>query len=259
MSILKRTSRIGRQYSHGRYSGQIGIRKPSPMRDFQLPPSVDLRPQFPPCYDQGSWGTCTENAVAGVLHAMQPITARWMPSRLYLAYEASTVHEEDGVTTFVSILDPCMLTGYTEESLWPYDQAHLDIAPNATATFDAAKHRIGCYARVPDNDLTSLKTSLALGKPVLLGVQCYAGFEDAITASTGDVPTPGWWERLKGCLGGHGIVAVGYDDKTQRIRFRNSWGIGWGCAGYGTIGYDYFTNSSLSNDCWTISSLVETP
>jgi hypothetical protein len=197
---------------------------------------------------------------------MQPIATRWMPSRLYLAWEAATIHEEQGVTSFVDILDPILLTGYTSESRWTYDVANLDIRPNTTADFDAAKHKIGCFSRVPDNDLNALKIALAAAaldvtkpKGVLIGIQCYSGLEDAITASTGDVPTPGWFERLKGCLGGHGIVAVGYNDATQRITFRNSWGTRWGASGYGTIGFDYFTNSSLSEDCWTISNLVETP
>jgi hypothetical protein len=33
----------------------------------QLPSSVDLRSQFPPAYDQGELGSCTANAVAGLV------------------------------------------------------------------------------------------------------------------------------------------------------------------------------------------------
>ena len=32
-----------------------------------LPPSVDLRPQCPPVYDQGDLGSCTANAIAAAL------------------------------------------------------------------------------------------------------------------------------------------------------------------------------------------------
>jgi len=53
-------------------------------------------------------------------------------------------------------------------------------------------------------------------------------------------------------LGGHAIMIVGYDEYSQRFIVRNSWGIGWGQAGYFTISYAYFLNPGLSNDFWTI-------
>jgi C1A family cysteine protease len=47
-------------------------------------------------------------------------------------------------------------------------------------------------------------------------------------------------------------MAVGYDDSQQRFIVRNSWGTGWGMAGYFTIPYAYLTQSDLSDDFWTI-------
>ena len=56
-------------------------------------------------------------------------------------------------------------------------------------------------------------------------------------------------------LGGHAVLAVGYDNDQQRFRFRNSWGTGWGQEGYGTIPYAYLTTRSLSSDfCANTSS-----
>ena len=43
------------------------------------------------------------------------------------------------------------------------------------------------------------------------------------------MPTPG--EKL---LGGHAVLAVGYDEAEQRFIVRNSWGTGWGKKGYFT-------------------------
>jgi C1A family cysteine protease len=40
-------------------------------------------------------------------------------------------------------------------------------------------------------------------------------------------------------LGGHAVLAVGYDDKSKRLTVRNSWGSNWGKGGYFTMPYDY--------------------
>jgi C1A family cysteine protease len=65
---------------------------------------------------------------------------------------------------------------------------------------------------------------------------------------------PGSQERV---LGGHAIVAVGYDDKTRLFKFRNSWGTGWGDKGYGHLPYAYLTDTNLASDFWTIRAITE--
>ena len=57
-------------------------------------------------------------------------------------------------------------------------------------------------------------------------------------------------------VGGHAVMAVGYDDSQGRFIVRNSWGDGWGMGGYFTFPYAYMTQRSLSSDFWTIR-LVE--
>ncbi len=42
-----------------------------------------------------------------------------------------------------------------------------------------------------------------------------------------------------GYRGSHWVVAVGYNDDTREIEFKNSWGKGWGDDGYGYLSYDY--------------------
>jgi C1A family cysteine protease len=56
-------------------------------------------------------------------------------------------------------------------------------------------------------------------------------------------------------LGGHAVMAVGYDDATQRFLIRNSWGSAWGLQGYFTMPYDYLHNRNLSDDFWTIRAM----
>ena len=53
-------------------------------------------------------------------------------------------------------------------------------------------------------------------------------------------------------VGGHAVLAVGYDDASQAFIVRNSWGVGWGQEGYFTMPYAYLTTRALSSDFWTI-------
>jgi len=53
-------------------------------------------------------------------------------------------------------------------------------------------------------------------------------------------------------VGGHAVLAVGYDDAAKRFILRNSWGTKWGMQGYFTMPYDYLANRNLSDDFWTI-------
>ena len=55
-------------------------------------------------------------------------------------------------------------------------------------------------------------------------------------------------------IGGHAVMAVGYDDTQCRFIVCNSWGPGWGIKGYFTIPYAYLIDSNLADDFWTIRS-----
>ena len=104
------------------------------------------------------------------------------------------------------------------------------------------------YQRVP-RAIDQFRGCLAAGFPFVFGFSVYESFESRTVARTGEMPMPRMRESL---LGGHAVLAVGYDDDTGRFLARNSWGPRWGLGGYFTMPYDYLLDAGLSDDFWTI-------
>ncbi|HAC46528.1 MAG TPA: peptidase, partial [Chloroflexi bacterium] len=98
-------------------------------------------------------------------------------------------------------------------------------------------------------DLNQMKGCLASGYPFVFGFTVYESFESATVATSGHAPMPAPSERA---IGGHAVMAVGYEDANQWFLVRNSWGRGWGLAGYFTLPYTYLIQAGLASDFWTI-------
>ena len=52
-------------------------------------------------------------------------------------------------------------------------------------------------------------------------------------------------------VGGHAVLAVGYEDATQELIVRNSWGTQWGLNGYFYMPYS-FMDSQYTGDYYTL-------
>jgi len=94
-----------------------------------------------------------------------------------------------------------------------------------------------------------MKGCLASGYPFVFGFSVYESFESPQVAKTGIAPMPASSEKQ---IGGHAVIAVGYNDAQQRFIVRNSWGSGWGMRGYFTLPYAYLADGDLAADFWTI-------
>ncbi len=152
----------------------------------------------------------------------------------------------DGIKVVASI-GACM------EDLWPYNIASFTKKPNAAAYQCAAQHKIVLYRRLTQG-LDDMKSSLASGIPFVFGFSVYESFESDRVAKTGILYLPQEHESL---VGGHAVLAVGYDDRQKRFLVRNSWGADWGQNGHFTIPYEYLENSDLASDFWNIQSVEE--
>ena len=220
----------------------------------KLPPKIDLRPQCPPVYNQGQLGSCTGNAIAGAIQferRKQKLAPDFIPSRLFIYFNERVIEgsvESDSGAQIRDGIKSVAKLGDCPESEWPYDIAKFAVKPGARCYLDAMQYKAVQYQRVAQTP-NQMKGCLASGYPFVFGFSVYEGFEDARVAKTGILNMPAASEKN---LGGHAVLAVGYDDKQQRFSVRNSWGAKWGMRGYFTMPYAYLTDDNLVSDLWTI-------
>lgn len=222
--------------------------------DTKLPPSADLRKRglMPNMVrDQGQLGACTGFAIASMMESYRLNLAQqdevYSPLFIYF-YERqmeNTIPYDQGanIRDGMKVLN---VKGVCFESKWPYDPAKFTEEPGFFAQFLARFRRITngqiLYA-VPDS-ITEIKHTLAFGLGTVIGIDCW---QEIFTAPNGDVPMPVLGQDS---VGGHAIHLCGYDDKTQRFTFRNSWSYSWGAGGFGTLPYQYVLEHAF--DMWTI-------
>lgn len=221
-----------------------------------LPTSVDLRPLDSPIYDQGRLGSCTSNAIG----AMFQFVNRKMngvdfnPSRLFIYYNIRVLMGTVNVDSGAPIRDGMKVIrrkGACNETLWPYDITRFKLKPSAEAYADALNHQSIKYMRITRN-LTKMKQCLADGYPFVFGFVIHESFRTDVVNSTGVMPMPAQGEKA---LGGHAVMAVGYDDEKQCLIVRNSWGTWWGDKGYFYMPYSVITTPRMSSDFWTLRTV----
>lgn len=244
----------------------VGVAKPG----LTLPTSVDLREWCSPIENQGSLGSCTANAGVGIVEYFErrAFGRHIDASRLFL-YKAtrSLLHWTGDRGAFLrSTMAGLVLFGVPPEEYWPYVPTQFDAEPPAFCYAFAQNYKAISYYRLDPPGTTAgpllarIKAGLAGGLPSMFGFTVYSSYTQA--ASTGGkipAPTPG-----ESIVGGHAVVAVGYDDGmkikntnsggTQTVGallIRNSWGESWGTAGNGWLPYDYVLKG-LAKDWWSL-------
>jgi C1A family cysteine protease len=226
----------------------------------KLPSKTDLRPACPQVYDQGQLGSCTANAIGAAFEfeLMKQRVPDFMPSRLFIYYNErameGAVDSDSGAQIRDGIKSVNQL-GVCPEKMLPYDITTFTTKPSRKCYTEALKHQVLSYERVLRN-LNQIRGCLADGFPMVFGFSVYESFESEVVAKTGKLNMP---KMNEASMGGHAVVAVGYNDAQKRIIVRNSWGSKWGLSGYFTMPYDYLMNDNLSDDFWTIRLVEEAP
>lgn len=223
-----------------------------------LPPKVDLRDHFPPCYDQGALGSCTANAIAGLLHfdmLKQQEKRAAVPSRLFIYYNERVMEgtiDDDAGAEIRDGIKSVARWGSPNERYWPYIISKFTKKPSKTAYTRGEKRQSLEYRRLNNESLVDLKSCLAQGFPFTFGFTVYENFESRPFEDNWVLSVP---VRNEAVLGGHAVVAVGYDNEMDAFLVRNSWGEDWGIDGYYWQKYDYLTNWNLADDFWVITKV----
>ncbi|HZK71033.1 MAG TPA: C1 family peptidase [Clostridia bacterium] len=227
------------------------------VRAVKLPASVDLRDLLSPIEDQGNIGSCTAHAgVAALEYLENKNKVKFTDlSRLFVYYNTRVIEKTvsyDSGAEIRNTIKAMAKQGVCNEGMCPYIEKNYKKKPPASCYTDGIKRKILTYSRL--TTLTDMKSCLASGFPFQFGFSVYSSFCSDKVAETGIVNLPTKRESLEG---GHAVLAVGYDDSTQRFLVRNSWSAEWGMKGYFTIPYKYLTNSNLADDFWKIEIMQE--
>lgn len=221
-----------------------------------LPPRADLREVMPPIWDQGNLGSCTAFAVDAAFEfdqIRQSAESFFEPSHLFTYFNErvieGTVPYDAGAEMRDSI-KAVVEYGVCPQTMWAYDIDRFTEAP-PRACYDKALLNQGLVYCGVEQTLCQAQGVIASGFPFVLGFTVYSSFEDI--GADGVMPMPGPSESV---LGGHAVVAVGYDNETRRFIVRNSWGASWGDHGFFHMPYEFFISEDVA-DLFVLQSVEE--
>jgi C1A family cysteine protease len=223
-----------------------------------VPDLVDLRPGCSPIQNQDQLGCCTGFAIVGALEfdENKQREAFVKLSELFVYFNERDFEgdiNEDGGAQIRDGIKLIARLGVCQESLWPYNEERFRDRPSLEAFQDGLNHRAIAYKRViVEQD--QFEHALAAGYPIVMGITVFESFESDAVAANGLVPMPNI--QTEECMGGHAVLAVGYDRKRRLVIVRNSWGPDWGDHGYFYLPYEFMFGSGLVSDAWTVSQIA---
>lgn len=223
--------------------------------DSILPPIVDHRPDQSPIKNQEERSTCVSHASLGLLEAAPHVPDDL--SEQYAHYKFTEFlgrpHDRDnGLKTTDAAPFLARIDGRTcLEEEWTYipQQETIDAlveegtyAPPPAAVHDQT-YGYQAYKIIGDAGLEGesikntrfLESLLALGFNIVIGA--WASWDDENNRSVLRPLLDSNGQPIG--RGGHAMLVVGYDRPSQYFIVKNSWGPGWGHAGYGYFNYDF--------------------
>lgn len=223
---------------------------------FDVPISMDLRKWCSPIENQENIGSCTANAGVGLMEYYQRrVFGKYLNlSRLFLYKTTRNLLGWTGDTGAYlrTTMKAMVMLGVCPEKHLPYWTSAYDNEPTAfhyalAQNFQSMKYfRLDYHGISGKLLLDQIKLMIAAGLPCMFGFTVY----DSISSDAW-IPFP---RDGASAVGGHAIVAVGYDNEQGQgaLLIRNSWGESWGYDGYGWLPYEYVLQG-LANDFWCMS------
>jgi C1A family cysteine protease len=230
-------------------------------RDQKPSAKIDLRKYCSSIVNQGKLGSCTANAASGIVEYFQKKTFGTYSnvSRLFIYKATRNLMRMNGDTgTYIrTTMGALALFGVPPEKYWEYKTEDFDKEPPSfcysfAQNYQALKYfRLDEHGKTEKENLETIRETLATGIPIMFGFTVYSSIKEA---ERGRILFPEHNDRV---LGGHAVMAVGYDDDmeigkcTGAFIIRNSWGEEWGDMGYGYLPYEYVLKG-LALDWWAL-------
>jgi C1A family cysteine protease len=231
--------------------------------------SVDLKAWCSPIENQLNLGSCTAHAGVGLLEYFERRASgsHVDASRLFLYKVTRNLLGWTGDTGAYlrTTMAAMALLGAPPERFWPYVVADYENEPTAFVysladNFEAVSYyRLDPIGTQTTTLLARIKRYLQARLPSMFGFRVYSSYTQG--SKTGKIPFP---YRGDQPVGGHAVVAVGYDDNKKikhaargaptykgALLIRNSWGTSWGDNGYGWLPYEYVLKG-LAVDWWSL-------
>lgn len=208
------------------------------------PPSTSgVRLTMPPVGNQGSEGSCVGFAVGYAARSAEQYyrtgassysnsTNVFSPEFLYNQIKFSS--DCGSGSAMQAALDHIKLNGICSFQSMPYSSSNgCALLPTTAQLTEALNFKISNYSKLYTTDRVAIKAMVSQNHPVIISVIADNSF---ISAKPGFI-----WKSYSGAGSlAHCIVICGYDDAKNAYLVMNSWGTGWGDAGFSWIDYDFF-------------------
>jgi hypothetical protein len=208
-----------------------------------LPSSAQLL--MPPVANQGGEFSCVAFAAGYAARSAELFYKTGATSYNYgtnifspeFLYNQTKYFDCGSGTDILTALEFMKNTGICSWQSMPYSDLNgCSLLPTSSQTAEAGSYKISGYSSIYKTDVTAIKTMIVNKHPLTMFVNLDASFTDA---------RPGFiWKSYSGAGGfTHALVICGYDDSKHAFKVMNSWGTGWGDAGFSWIDYDFLAQT----------------
>lgn len=240
------------------------------------PTAVDLRPLFPPVFDQGASPADISGALVSAFQFRDP--DKFTGSRMFLEYNTQYLMEryqtesqkQNPTDSQLHFSVVALLTyGLPLETDWPYNASSATSRPPDSLYASASKHKLLSVMNPGQVDPdTELKNSLVGDFPwiVALKVDSSWYYDPVISGTTspdGTLITKGTgvisqqWQKSAFIpdMGHITVLVVGFDDSHQHWIARTSLGASMGDGGYYYFPYTFVTLENMVSLIWCIRTV----
>ena len=220
--------------------------------------SGDLSSQMPPVGDQGQQGSCTAWAVGYYQKTHYEWREyHWNDTLTSHQFSAAFVYNQinggtDQGAGFGDAYSLISSQGCATVADCPYNQNDYTTWPSESAYARAIPHRGGAshwFSMTDSVGINMARARIDSGYTTVLGISVYSNFDY--------IQSYGYKycvaDTFGGNRGGHAVTIVGYNDTITThdgpgaFRMVNSWGTGWGQAGYWWMSYVAARNAVLTD------------